>query len=135
MKRMTFDGRVVSLDEISHEHLSNIYWFNKLINAAWNDVSGWKAYEHKLVTKVLAEKWNSVLLNYSPHRNSKEEIKLLDERGYLEWYFDENGIKKAKIFEEPLFIHTSTPVRERRQIGELCEIEWLRHDKINKLLV
>lgn len=127
MKRMTFDGRVVSLDEISHEHLSNIYWFNKLINAAWNDVSGWKAYEHKLVTKVLAEKWNSVLLKYSPHPQSKEEIRLLESRSLLEWYFDDKGIKRAKIYDS---INTAT----RKIIGEFCEPEWIRYEKISEIL-
>ena len=71
--RKTFDGRAIKYTDLTHQHLSNIYWFNKVI---YNRKS-----ELELV--VIDCKHDGVILAYRPTCNFPEELAVLRKLGYL----------------------------------------------------
>jgi len=90
----TFNGRKVTLWDIDQQHLSNVYYFNTLIGQqSKNDDF------IKILQKVLDEKFNGQLLPYRPHRNFYQEIKILEQMGYLNTNGEihVNGVKIGEI--------------------------------------
>lgn len=92
----TFEGEVVSLDTIDHQHISNCYWFLTIIHNA-------KAHELSNLLLKIKTKFNSVILPYRPHIRFKKEIECLSKLGCLKpvdynlveiWY---NGNKVGEI--------------------------------------
>jgi hypothetical protein len=80
--RKTFDNREIRYNELSHQHLSNIVWFNKVFFNANSTVE----------KNLLSRKFNSELLPYHPHESFEAECRILSARGYLkpngDIYFD-----------------------------------------------
>lgn len=72
----TFRGKKVTLQTIDHQHLSNIYWFQRII---WNA----PVSELGFVKDELTERFNGQLLPYRPHIDFKMEIDFLREKGML----------------------------------------------------
>lgn len=76
---ITFDNRHVTMDEMSHQHMSNIYWFITLIvpqlycNSTRTDVLMW-----------LNKRFDGVILPYKPVPEFKEEKQYLQHKGYLQ---------------------------------------------------
>jgi hypothetical protein len=74
----TFDGRVVFFNDISHQHLSNIYWYVNLVLPA--------IYPEDIkddIAKALETKFSGKVLPYEPHPGFKEERQQLLNLGYL----------------------------------------------------
>jgi hypothetical protein len=74
MKRLTFYGRVIDYSELSHQHLSNILWFNELIGWGEND---------SYAEGELIRRFGSIRLPYSPLRSFVMEVDALFNRGYI----------------------------------------------------
>ena len=79
MKRWgTFDGRVVTLEEMEHQHMSNIYWFiNKIVphlydNSTREEINGW-----------LKKRFNGLILYYKPVPEFTQEKEYLLRKGFL----------------------------------------------------
>lgn len=65
----TFEGKNVSYDTIDHQHLSNCYWYNKIVlNRNENNYD---------VLAVLERRFNGELLHYRPKFSFKYEIEFL----------------------------------------------------------
>lgn len=72
----TYDGRIVTFNDIDQQHLSNTYWFMKIV---------WKAKDFMLwqIFEQLEKRFNGQVLNYAPRADFKEEIKYLRDRGMV----------------------------------------------------
>lgn len=69
----TFQGKAVTPQSASHQHLSNTYWFNLIFNdrkEAW-------------IQKELNDRFNGQLLEYRPHSDYEAEIDSLRDRMML----------------------------------------------------
>lgn len=73
--RGTFDGRWLMYSELTHQHLSNIMWFNKLI---WEDPD-----LDMYAVKEIKTRFNSKLLPYAPLHRFEGEIDILYAKGYI----------------------------------------------------
>lgn len=80
MYHTTFDNKKVPLSEITHQHLSNIYWFTKIING----------YNYSATLITIDEKYDGVILPYKPEPRFRLEIEELDKRGFLRWRDNES---------------------------------------------
>ncbi len=69
----TWEGRRLTVEQIDHQHLSNIYWFNVLL---YNRV-------YLFVVEELQKRFNGVLLPYRPDVRFDNEIRSLDKKGFL----------------------------------------------------
>ncbi len=77
-KWTTFKGKRVSLATIDHQHLSNCYWFNRILfNTPVGD------FHLLTILSELAERFNGQLLPYRPHIQFTWEIENLREGGYV----------------------------------------------------
>lgn len=75
---ITFDGRVVTLEEMEHQHMSNIYWFiTKILPNKYSD------YIRQDIMLWLKKRFNGLILYYQPHPDFKKEINYLLRKGYL----------------------------------------------------
>lgn len=73
MKRYTFDGRVLDYSELTHQHLSNIIWFDKIFFNRVDDFNMSQLYE----------RFGGKILPYQPQQAFKEEIARLELKGML----------------------------------------------------
>lgn len=69
----TFDGRKIPVENLTHQHLSNIYYFFLLVNKL----------EIPWIKKELETRFNGQLLEYRPHSKFQDEITKLQTEGYL----------------------------------------------------
>ena len=75
---ITFDDRYVNMEEMSHQHMSNIWYFTRYIvphlysESVRNYVWSW-----------LNKRFGGVILPYHPHPDFKEEKAYLQMMGYL----------------------------------------------------
>jgi len=76
----TFSGKKVSFDTIDHQHLSNCYWFAKIIY----DFEDKDPHLIKITDK-LSDRFNGQLLPYRPHLEFKAEIDNLKMFGLLSY--------------------------------------------------
>jgi hypothetical protein len=86
MKYSTFEGKVVDTEEIGHQHISNIYWYQTIYMGGVNPV----------ITDRINNEFNGEILSYRPHPKFKAEIDYLEHRGLLSWK-EVDGIRKADI--------------------------------------
>lgn len=112
MKYSTFEGKLVDTNEIGHQHLSNIYWYHKIIN-------NWDPPE--TVLERLKGEFNGKILPYRPKVSFTDEIERLNSRGYISWEVID-GVKKGNIF------------YNGHVIGEVISVEDSRELIINQLL-
>lgn len=108
MKYTTFEGKVVDTETVSHQHLSNIYWFSKIVTGRVD----------KNALNRIERDFNGVILPYRPKPNFKSEIKLLTSSGYL--------VDKGDGIADIIF--------EGNIIGEYRTIESYRELIINEIL-
>lgn len=93
MRYTTFDKKVIDFGDIDHQHLSNIYWYNKVcLNRSDLDLSH--------VTKSIDLRFNGIVLTYRPLERFKDEIRHLDQNGMLIWNFDKT--KADVIFRDEI---------------------------------
>jgi hypothetical protein len=81
MTYKTFEGKLVSISEIDHQHLSNVFWYQKLVCEV--DPSNF-------IIEEVIKRFDGKILPYKPHHNFYKEIQILDEKGHLEWSEDKN---------------------------------------------
>ena len=79
----TWDNRHIPVEEITHQHLSNIYYYTHFVLAKWYD-----AGTKQEVYRLLMTKFGSIL-PYRPDIRFIQEQKYLTELGYL---MDNNDI-------------------------------------------
>ncbi len=81
MKYTTYDKKVIEFDDIDHQHLSNIYWYNKVcLNRSDLNLSH--------VTKSIDLRFNGIVLPYRPLERFKDEVEYLDRNRMLIWNTD-----------------------------------------------
>lgn len=106
----TFSGEVKDFDKLEHQHLSNIYWFNKILNL----------FEPQNIITKIEKEFNGEILPYRPHPDFKQEILSLEKKGYLVWRTNEKLIAdisyKGKI------------------VGEFKTRNYIRDEKINQII-
>jgi hypothetical protein len=73
----TWDGRHIPAEEITHQHLSNIYYYTHFVLAKWYD----KTTKQEVYT-LLMTKFGSIL-PYKPDIRFIQEQKYLTELGFL----------------------------------------------------
>ena len=56
MKWRTADGRDIELNALTHQHASNIIWFYDIFFKT----------DHKVIRKVINDKFNGVVLDFKP---------------------------------------------------------------------
>lgn len=83
MEWTTWDGRVVTMQTITQEHLSNIYWWTIIVAGRYD-----KDF-NDAITSVLAKRFDGKLLPYNPDPRFKDETTWLREQGYVK---DDNTI-------------------------------------------
>ena len=71
----TFQRKTVTMETIDHQHLSNIYWFHRIVQ---NTEATW-------VLPILKRRFNGHIMGYRPHIDFKYEIDYLERNGYLTW--------------------------------------------------
>lgn len=77
MKRMTFYGRAIDYSDLSHQHLSNIMWFNEILLSRWcNSEDPYAIYE-------LNNRFGGIRLPYKPMHSFVAEVDSLLRRGYI----------------------------------------------------
>ena len=108
----TFSGEKKDFNKIDHQHLSNIYWFNKIINE--RD----ETFLHLIIMRFRNE-FNGKILPYRPHPNFKEEIESLDMMGILLWQNDEKSWAKIQW--------------EGKEVGEYKSTSFIREEKLNMI--
>ena len=75
----TYDGRVVSMKDMEHQHMSNIHYFINIVhpnfypNSIKNEILRW-----------LVQRFAGVILPYHPDPNFNEEKNFLRSKGYLQ---------------------------------------------------
>jgi len=74
----TFEGERKPINEIDHQHLSNIYYYMKHILPG-----AYEAHIVKLITNEIAHRFEDVLLPYRPLRRFKQEMDVLQKKGWL----------------------------------------------------
>ncbi len=72
MKWRTADGREIELNDLTHQHASNIIWFYELLCNK----------DHYLIRTLINEKFNGVVLDFKP-LPIEGEIKALHEGGFI----------------------------------------------------
>lgn len=72
-QRVTFDGKQINVTQMKHSHVSNSYWYSKII----------KDDQFDLWERVINERFDGVVLPYQPHPNFKNEFTFLLDSGYL----------------------------------------------------
>lgn len=72
----TFDNRLITLSTTTHQHISNLYWFHKII---FNHTET----ELEKFMSVIQEKHEGVLLPYRPCLRFFPEINFLINKGLL----------------------------------------------------
>ena len=108
----TYNKRKLNIDDIDHQHLSNIYWFTEII---------YGIPTHKWVWQKIVLKFNGIILPYKPKSDFKEEISILDKMGCLEW-IEIDGARKANI------------MWKGNKVGEVCSVENNREILIKDIL-
>ena len=77
----TFNKRTILPQHLDHQHLSNIYWYHKLVF----DI------EHVWALDLIRGQFNGQLLPYSPHVDFTPEIQALEQKGILHWHPTSTG--------------------------------------------
>ena len=114
MKYRDYNGNTGEISELSHSHLSNIYWFNKILN-------GWDDYDSRLnsILDSIKQKFGGEILPYNPKWQFKTEIETLESRGHFIWNLDKT---RADI------------VYMGKVVGSYETPESIRNEKITDLL-
>lgn len=77
---VTFDNNKVNLEEIDHQHLSNIYYFINILFPVHYDES-----TKLLVGNILHKRFNDHILPYRPNIRFRNEIQYLMGQGFLKF--------------------------------------------------
>ena len=84
----TFNDKIVDVETIDHQHLSNTYWYCKIINNASDE-------SLLIFVNTAKERFNGQLLPYRPHVDFKDEIDYLYKNNFIRW---ENPKKRSIVY-------------------------------------
>jgi hypothetical protein len=84
---LSFDGKRKTIDQLDHQHLSNIYYYMK-----YTQPEVYSSAEVQMMKDELAKRFDDILLPYKPLRKFKLEIELLSRRGYLKQKKNMDGL-------------------------------------------
>lgn len=76
MEWTTFKGKTVSLKTIDHQHLSNCYWYLKILLRATKE-------QLQPLVEESKDRFNGQILPYRPHVEFKQEIEMLGAKGLI----------------------------------------------------
>lgn len=117
MEYKTFEDRRLNISDLSHQHLSNIYWF-KLIFGGENILESPKSGMTRKVQEKFKE-FNNKILDYQPHPKFVSEIRQLDSMGLLKW-------NDEKTIADIIF--------RGKKVGEASYLEGFRDKLISEIL-
>ena len=78
-KWMTWDNRVIELKNITHQHLSNIFYYTHYIMGKYYSLS-----TKIMILFLLNNNFSGILLPYRPDPKFEFEKKYLKEQGFLQ---------------------------------------------------
>lgn len=107
MKYKTFQNKTVDTDDLGHQHLSNIYWFNKILN-------GYDVTKLDYINNRITTEFNGIILPYKPHPYFKMEIDELDKRGFLLWK-EVDGLRIADIIYQGKTVGSAYYIEDHRE--------------------
>ena len=82
MKWTSFQNKVVDTETIDHQHLSNAYWYCRVV---LNHTSYKSVFSLSELKQIFSERFNGQILPYRPHVDFKWEIEFLKKEGFLKW--------------------------------------------------
>lgn len=106
----SLDGKRTDISEMDHQHLSNIYWYARVIL---------NSETHPDITTEITKRFNGKVLEYRPKMEFQFEIDQLDSSGYLQWNEDKSY---ADIF------------FKNERVGSVTKLSFIRNSKIENLL-
>ena len=74
--RRTFYGQEIKFDDLSHQNLSNMLWFNEILYPNYKD-------KDKTFENLLTERFGGIRLAYKPLISFPQEIQMLENKGML----------------------------------------------------
>lgn len=112
MEYTTYTGEKKQLDQIDQQHLSNIYWFNRVI---WNRDDNYLSH----ILEQINTRFEGKILPYIPQWQFTQEIEILDKTGKFIW--DQDRTEADIIYAGHIIGHYITPQK-------------LREDKISEII-
>lgn len=112
MEYTNYKGEKKSLVELDHQHLSNIYWFNRVV---WNRDDNYI----QLVLEQIESRFEGKILPYVPQWQFKQEIAILEKLNAFNW--NQEHTEADVIYDGHIVGHYIIP-------------EKLRENKINELI-
>lgn len=106
MNYTNYKGETKNFLTIDHQHLSNIYWFNRVCN-------GVSELRLKFITDEIDKRFDGVMLPYNPQCGFKQEIECLEKSGRFIWNSEKT---RADIVEYGMVIgyyETQDYIREK----------------------
>ncbi len=116
-KFTTFDGRVIDAQSVDHQHLSNIYWFMKIIHSK-------KEGELWDIIYILKNRFSGIILPYRPEFEFTDEISFLDKNDMIVWIRGFDGILNKEL---------GNIVYKGRVIGQVKSKRQIRQEKLENV--
>jgi hypothetical protein len=133
IKWRSYDGKQLYIHEMTHEHISSLYYFMKYVSKHPNELVT------NEINRVITEKYSGVVLPYYPHSGVIGEAERLYEKGLLK-YDKENH--KFNIVDNgewigEMILNPEQEVDESTgmfKIDRLAEYKRQRQDELMKIL-
>jgi hypothetical protein len=75
---LTWDRRLIAVEQLSHQHLSNIYYY-----VTYTLPELYPQETRDEITRLIETRFNGIILPYKPHPDFKEEKLYLKHKGFL----------------------------------------------------
>jgi hypothetical protein len=75
---LTWDRRLIAMENLSHQHLSNIYYY-----VTYTLPECYQQWIRDEIVKLIETRFGGVILPYRPHPDFKEERDYLRHKGFL----------------------------------------------------
>ena len=128
----THNKKQIKLDEMDHQHLSNIYWYNILVlGYDPNNRADNKSIERQsLIFEQIDGRFNGEILSYKPLWSFKFEIQMLEKNGWVHWNKDKTH---AEIkFNGSIGNRYNPPAFQ--VVGYIESPAWVRDQKLEGIL-
>lgn len=110
----TFDNKVLNVDDLSHQHLSNICWYHQVIYGLHPPAG---------IMDILRKKYDGKILDYHPNPKFINEISYLERKNLLVWRYGLNMGEMGRAY----------IIYKGNKIGEFLSIEYQRNMIIDKI--
>ena len=121
----THNKKQIKLDEMDHQHLSNIYWYNKIVLGydPKNKADNKPMERQDLIFEQINGRFNGEILPYKPLLAFQFEIEMLEKNGWLRW--NEDKTRAEIVF----------PMNGDMQVvGYIESPAWVRDKKLEGIL-